>query len=484
MYPLSVHERFGFLPWRCRMVNRNYHLIYPLYCNIMMMLGSTEKINAGNRKGNTGMERWDRERFFDELEEVLSELEIQLPGMEKTQEDQLGEVIGKLDQKFKFLQEAAEELDTYAAELLRGNLSVELPSQENFLCEMVKMLHKNLKHLLWQAMQVAGGDCTQHLSYPEGVSTVFDVILHQIKQKEDRLKDEAETISRQADSIQSYNDLLTELTKMRKEWIMVVDEETQAILYCNRRSGTGQVEDGSCEFCQHRLEFQHHLLNWRAGKNDQVWEENDENNQYFLVISFSLQWKERTVNAHIVTNITEEKNRTSQLTSKAYMDSGTGIFNRLYFEEQVDQILEKRKEFIFGYLDLDGLKYVNDKFGHLEGDQYIQSFVSLIKSKIRSSDIFARIGGDEFAVIFSGCPEHVARDKLQKMLTAFIGENEKPYPRSFSYGLVAVNGKEQMTRAEMIKQADAAMYCCKQENKRMYHQRADGWKDSRLENYS
>lgn len=441
-------------------------------------------IDTENRKGNTGMERQDRESFFAELEEVLSELEIQLPVMDKMQEAQVREVLGKLEQKFKFLRKAAEELDTYASELLRGNLLAELPPQENFLCEIVKMLHENLKNQLRQVMQIAGGDYNQHLSYPKIGSTVYDMMLYQMKLREARLKNEAETISKQADSIQSYNDLLTELTKMRKEWIMVVDEETQAILYCNRRSGTGQVEDGSCEFCQHRLEFQHHLLNWRAGKNDQIWEENDGDNQYFLVISFSLQWKGRNVNAHIVTNITEEKNRTSQLTSKAYMDSGTGIFNRLYFEEQVDQMLEKRKGFIFGYLDLDGLKYVNDKFGHLEGDQYIQSFVSLIKSKIRSSDIFARIGGDEFAIIFPGCPENVAKDKLQKMLMTFIGENEKPYPRSFSYGLVAVTGKRQMTRAEMIKQADAAMYCCKQENKRMYHQRADGWKDSRLENYS
>lgn len=303
-----------------------------------------------------------------------------------------------------------------------------------------------------------------------------------LRQKADDLQRQAEEIGRYMEVIQSYNELLTELTKMRDEWIMVVKAEDQSILYCNKRTGKYHTEEGSCEFCHHRLDFQHHLLDWDAERNERVWEAEDECGQSFMVLSFAIPWKSGLVNAHVVTNITEEKKRTRQLTDKAYNDPGTGIFNRNYAEEQLDLLLKKRKPYTLGYLDLDGLKYVNDKFGHLEGDAYIRNFVSAIKARIRNSDIFARIGGDEFMILFMDCPKSAAEEKLSSALETFIGENQKDYPVSFSYGVLAITGKErELTREKLLKQADEAMYLCKQENKRKYHQHKD-WKDSRLEN--
>ena len=85
-------------------------------------------------------------------------------------------------------------------------------------------------------------------------------------------------------------------------------------------------------------------------------------------------------------------------------------------------------------------------------------------------------------IIFMDCPKHAAEEKLGTALEMFIRENQKEYPVSFSYGVLAVTGKEQdLTREKLLKQADEAMYLCKQENKRKYHQHKD-WKDSRLEN--
>lgn len=304
----------------------------------------------------------------------------------------------------------------------------------------------------------------------------------ELRQRTDELQKQAQELGRYMEMIQSYNDLLTELTKMRDEWIMVVKADDQSILYCNKRTGKFHTEEGTCEFCHHRLDFQHHLLAWDAEKNERVWEAEDEYGQSFMVLSFALFWKESLVNAHVVTNVTEEKKRTRQLTDKAYNDQGTGIFNRHYAEEQLDLLLKKRKPYTLCYLDLDGLKYVNDKFGHLEGDTYIRNFVSVVKTRIRNSDIFARIGGDEFIILFMDCPKSAAEEKLGSALELFIQENQKDYPVSFSYGVLAITGKErELTREKLFKQADEAMYLCKQENKRKYHQHKD-WKDSRLEN--
>ena len=84
--------------------------------------------------------------------------------------------------------------------------------------------------------------------------------LQQLKKREDDLRQKAEEVGKYMEVIQSYNDLLTELTRMRDEWIMVVKADDKSILYCNKRSGKFHTEEGSCDFCQHRLEFQHHLL--------------------------------------------------------------------------------------------------------------------------------------------------------------------------------------------------------------------------------
>lgn len=163
----------------------------------------------------------------------------------------------------------------------------------------------------------------------------------QLKTREDELKRQTEEIGKYMEMIQSYNDLLMELTRIRDEWIMVVKADDQSILYCNKRTGKYQTEEGGCEYCRHRLDFQHHLLDWNPDKNERVWEAEDECGQSFLVLSFAIQWRESMVNAHVVTNVTEEKQRTRQLTDKAYNDPGTGIFNRHYAEEQLDQMLKK-----------------------------------------------------------------------------------------------------------------------------------------------
>lgn len=165
--------------------------------------------------------------------------------------------------------------------------------------------------------------------------------MQQLKKREDDLRQKAEEVGKYMEVIQSYNDLLTELTRMRDEWIMVVKADDKSILYCNKRSGKFHTEEGSCDFCQHRLEFQHHLLDWEPSECERVWEAEDGCGQCFLILSFSIPWKDGLVYAHVVANVTEEKQRTRQLTDKAYSDPGTGIFNRRYAEEQLEHMLKR-----------------------------------------------------------------------------------------------------------------------------------------------
>ncbi len=82
----------------------------------------------------------------------------------------------------------------------------------------------------------------------------------------------------------------------------------------------------------------------------------------------------------------------------------TGIGNRAFFLEKAEDMLEKEVSMVFCYCDLDHLKYINDHFGHAEGDWYIRHFVHTVENLIRKEDIFARVGGDEFCIVLQNCP--------------------------------------------------------------------------------
>ncbi|MCI5510152.1 MAG: diguanylate cyclase [Eubacterium sp.] len=82
------------------------------------------------------------------------------------------------------------------------------------------------------------------------------------------------------------------------------------------------------------------------------------------------------------------------LARMAFWDQLTEIRNRRFFMEYMDNFLKKKKQATLCYMDLDGLKYVNDFYGHLEGDEYIRSFVNAVQENLENVSLFARLGGD------------------------------------------------------------------------------------------
>ena len=117
------------------------------------------------------------------------------------------------------------------------------------------------------------------------------------------------------------------------------------------------------------------------------------------------------------------------------------------------------------YLQLDGLEYVNETFGHHEGDVYIQNFVEIVKKNFRGGDTFTRIGGDEFCVILSGNMAELINRKLAEILKEFQEEVYRKYQCSFSYGVLEIQGKEnELTLEEIMSKAEDVVYECKLKN--------------------
>lgn len=327
------------------------------------------------------------------------------------------------------LQNIIREMTAYSEELSKGNLSVEPPTVRHPLCNNLKLLQSSLSKLTYQA-----NEAKAHLDMAEG-----------------------------------FNELLVEMLSKRNEWLLVVDQNTREVLYCNKKNKHAKTGKDYCSTCKSQLPFHSQLISWSGPEQYNVWEIDDAKETHYRITSFPVDWKEHSSYVHIAVDITEEKQAAKNLTSKAYHDPGTGIKNRLFFEEYMDHVLQEKREAILCYLDLDGLKYVNDKFGHLEGDMYIQNFVELIKQNFRSEDTFARTGGDEFCLVLSGSIKELIERKLAEILHEFQTKDFAEYQCSFSYGVVAIDGEEnKRTLDEILHDADALMYACKRRNKEKY----------------
>jgi len=176
----------------------------------------------------------------------------------------------------------------------------------------------------------------------------------------------------------------------------------------------------------------------------------------------------------IFRDISERKKIEKKLNYFASRDLLTGIYNRRMGMELLEKEIrtaQRRKSFLtICYLDVDGLKLVNDQLGHQEGDQLLKKVVKIIKNNIRESDTFCRMGGDEFLIIFPESREGEAEEVWQRILADFTRNNRDKdilYPLQTSHGLIEcqqgcyAEGKE---IDQLIELADKKMYKEKQKH--------------------
>ena len=126
-------------------------------------------------------------------------------------------------------------------------------------------------------------------------------------------------------------------------------------------------------------------------------------------------------------DITERRRIEAQLAHYANHDLITGLFNRTRFEEELTAAgIRGEREGHPGavlMLDLDNFRYINETHGHAAGDELVASLATALPRHLRDTDILARFGGDEFAVLLSPCTEHAARELADQLLRA-VREHE------------------------------------------------------------
>jgi diguanylate cyclase (GGDEF)-like protein len=164
-------------------------------------------------------------------------------------------------------------------------------------------------------------------------------------------------------------------------------------------------------------------------------------------------------------DISVRKRMEEELRSQSVTDELTGIYNRRGLFTLAGQELRmanrmKRGIFLL-YADLDGLKAVNDTFGHEEGDRAIVAFADILKTTYRESDIIARIGGDEFVVIpigVSGDNVETIISRLQRNIDGYNTRTNLAYRLSASVGVAYYDPEHPCTFDDLLLQGDRIMY--------------------------
>jgi diguanylate cyclase (GGDEF)-like protein len=145
-----------------------------------------------------------------------------------------------------------------------------------------------------------------------------------------------------------------------------------------------------------------------------------------------------------------------------HMDSLTGVWARASFDFYLSQRIRQSDEETFAviFFDLDGLKYINDNFGHMEGDIALKKTVDLTKSCLKKTDVMARYGGDEFIILL----ENVTKEELfgitNRIAEAFDSYNQdaiRKYPLTCSCGSDIYDPKRQEI-GQFLRHVDSLMY--------------------------
>lgn len=212
-----------------------------------------------------------------------------------------------------------------------------------------------------------------------------------------------------------------------------------------------------------KVQFRALLLNSKETKGVYEWDYDISGHKIkTLKLNFSKEMNKQGQAEQIhfyAEDITEQKEKDEQIKYLSEHDSLTNLYNRRVFEREMKD-LYARRQFPFALVigDINGLKFVNDAFGHETGDRYIVKVAQVISGMLGAGDMGARIGGDEFAILLSKSDEKRARNFVQQLVEKLKSIDLDEYIRpSVAFGYeIAKNGE--MLDNELYRNADEKMY--------------------------
>ena len=400
---------------------------------------------------------------IDLLVEQIRQIILNKPIKEELKSE--SEELAELQEAVLYLSGLLSESNEFLKHLQAGELDVKPPGRHNFLAGNLKELHSALKHLTWQANQIANGDYSQKVDFLGDFSASFNSMIHQLAEREAKLKHQSVELSDMVELIKSIVDGL-------KDWIVVIDSESDEIIYTNQSANQlfydMEIEKNTCG---KKCELIEQLRKQSQDCKNSIFEYTCPKSMKILrVKSFGIKWNNKAACVHCIQDVTDECEYHEQVEEMAYTDELTGLYNRRYCMKQLERQLSQKNEFSFCMIDLDGLKYANDNYGHASGDRYLKTVADEMLKISRTTDIVCRIGGDEFAILFLNCASDIALKKM-KQANLSIESLSEGFLMSISYGVIHIEAGMNISPETILMWADKKMYALKNTKK---HSRSHG----------
>lgn len=193
---------------------------------------------------------------------------------------------------------------------------------------------------------------------------------------------------------------------------------------------------------------------------------------FYQVESFLIPWfhsdgessqdaKKQAI-VHIVIDETERQRRQKLIYRFAYVDPLTGLNNRRYATEKMEQWLQAGTPFTLSFIDVDYLKYCNDTFGHEAGDSYL---IEVARALQTLGGEVCRVGGDEFFLLQAGSDSGEQNRKLENLRQKMLADKSSGHPKCFSYATTLIPAHTSTPLSAYISDTDTQMYQYKQKYK-------------------
>lgn len=270
----------------------------------------------------------------------------------------------------------------------------------------------------------------------------------------------------------------SKLKDLSQDWRKVNDQLVEIELSALQAAQNGNLEEadsilGGVEY-DHLIDKYDDILVRSILIANQRYEDSQDSirNSTYLIVSAAAAILISLIFAWILTFrsvgrfISDRRRMVSKLKLISEKDSLTGLYNRLGFINVAEKVwkeaIKSDQKLSIMFIDLDGLKTINDRFGHKTGDEALISTAALLKKTFRDSDIIGRIGGDEFVVVAkrsSASDYELFQDRLEKNKESYNLESHGkcPYKLSMSLGILVCNPNE-MSLDKALAEADELMY--------------------------
>ena len=395
------------------------------------------------------------ETLFEFLRDVIYK-----PKNAKLDLNSLDEDFNKLGQGLAYFAHCITQLSDFAIALSNGNFNAETPPSSNELAAPLKGLHASLMHLTWQAKQVAKGDYSQRVDFMGEFANAFNMMIEQLAERQEKLESEIKTSHAQAKAMQQSNILLSKLVNHIPQQLFVVSQETHEVFLSNSLAEVETTKQPN--YLNMILKY---LVDCGIDKIQRQVEvylpaTETQPDRYLDVSTYVIEWHGVNSLALAIHDISDEKRQLNDLETHAHYDTLTELYTRFFGMRMFNEWLEKRKRFALTFLDMDSLKFINDTYGHAEGDLYIVTVADCLRS-IPGDNVACRLGGDEFMVLMPDTTYEQALEKaqaVQKQLSENKYLKDKDYTYSVSYGIVAVDENTTDDSATILGKADELMY--------------------------